>query len=89
MCPTPTNGASSARYGNCPPHPDEIEGVTRLRDAGFRMAAVTNSTIEVAEAQMQQACLGDFFEQVLSSRHAKTPEARPRGLPHGGAASQR
>ena len=31
-----------------PPHPDVIDGLSRLRDAGFRMAALSNSTAEVA-----------------------------------------
>lgn len=54
-----------------PPHPDVSEGLSRLRDAGFRMAALTNSTAEVAEAQLQQAGLGDFFEQALSADMAR------------------
>ena len=54
-----------------PPHPDVIEALGRLRDAGFRMAALTNSTAEVAEAQLQHARLRDFFEQALSADTAK------------------
>src|SRR5919204_2220428 len=34
-----------------PPHPDVLDGLSRLREAGFRLAALTNSTAEVAEAQ--------------------------------------
>jgi len=54
-----------------PAHPDAAEGLTRLRDAGFRMAALTNSTAEVAEAQLQHAGLRDFFELALSADMAK------------------
>jgi 2-haloacid dehalogenase len=54
-----------------PPHPDVIEGLSRLRDAGFRMAALSNSTAEVAEAQLQYAGLRGFFEQALSADLAK------------------
>ena len=54
-----------------PPHPDVLDGLTRLRDAGFRMAALTNSTAEVAEAQLQQAGLRELFEQALSADMAK------------------
>jgi 2-haloacid dehalogenase len=53
------------------PHPDVIDGLRRLRDAGFRMAALTNSTAEVAEAQLQYAGLRDFFEHALSADMAK------------------
>jgi 2-haloacid dehalogenase len=54
-----------------PPHPDVIDGLRRLRQAGFRMAALTNSTAEVAEAQLEHAGLRDFFEQALSADMAK------------------
>jgi len=54
-----------------PPHPDVIEGLSRLRDAGFRMAALTNSTAEVAEAQLQHAGLREFFELALSANMAR------------------
>jgi len=46
-----------------PPHPDVIEGLSRLRDAGFRMAALSNSTAEVVEAQLQHASSLPAFEQ--------------------------
>jgi 2-haloacid dehalogenase len=54
-----------------PPHLDVIEGLSRLRDAGFRMAALSNSTAEVAEGQLQYAGLRGFFEQALSADLAK------------------
>jgi 2-haloacid dehalogenase len=54
-----------------PPHPDVTEGLSRLREAGFRMAALTNSTAEVAQAQLQRAGLRDYFEQALSADMAK------------------
>ena len=54
-----------------PAHPDVSEALRRLKDAGFRLAALTNSTAEVAEAQLSQAGLRDFFEQALSADMAK------------------
>ena len=54
-----------------PPHPEVLDGLTRLRDAGFRMAALTNSTAEVAEAQLAHAQLREFFEQAFSADIAK------------------
>src|SRR5919199_2953914 len=44
-----------------PPHTEVADGLARLRQAGFRMAALTNSTSEVAEAQLEHAGLRDFF----------------------------
>ena len=54
-----------------PSHPDVVEGLSRLRDAGFRMAALSSSTAEVVEAQLQHAGLRGFFEQTLSADVAK------------------
>lgn len=50
-----------------PPHPEVRSALERLRDAGLRLATLTNSTLEVAEAQMRNAGLRDLFEQVLSA----------------------
>jgi 2-haloacid dehalogenase len=50
-----------------PPHSDCVEGLRRMRDAGFRMAALTNSTEQVAEAQLAHAELRGFFEYALSA----------------------
>jgi 2-haloacid dehalogenase len=50
-----------------PPHPEVPESLGRLRDAGFRLVTLTNSTQEVAEAQMESSGLKDYFEQNLSA----------------------
>ena len=50
-----------------PPHLDVHESLERLRAAGFRMATLTNSTLQVAEDQLANAGLRDYFEQVLSA----------------------
>jgi len=50
-----------------PPHPEVGENLKRLQDAGVRLAALTNSTLQVAEAQIDNAGLRDCFEQVLSA----------------------
>ncbi len=50
-----------------PPHPEVEEGLSRLRGAGFRLAALTNSTQEVADAQIDNSGLREHFEQVLSA----------------------
>lgn len=49
-----------------PPHPEVPESLARLRAAGLRLATLTNSTAAVAEAQLTNAGLIDFFDQVLS-----------------------
>jgi len=50
-----------------PPHPEVIESLERLRAAGLRLAALTNSTAEVARDQLIHAGLADSFEQILSA----------------------
>jgi 2-haloacid dehalogenase len=50
-----------------PPHAEVPGGLERLRRAGFRLAALTNSTERVARAQLEHAGLITLFEQVLSA----------------------
>jgi 2-haloacid dehalogenase len=50
-----------------PPHPEVADSLGRLRDAGLRLATLTNSTQQVAEAQMENSGLRDYFEQILSA----------------------
>lgn len=62
-----------------PPHSDVHEGLQQLRSAGLRLAALTNSTAEVAQAQITNAGLRDYFEQVLSADtvHRLKPAPEP------------
>ena len=50
-----------------PPHPETQEALTRLRQAGLRLVTLTNSTAQVAEAQMANAGLSGYFEQIFSA----------------------
>jgi len=50
-----------------PAHPEVAGALRRLRDAGLRLAALTNSTEQVARAQLEHAGLIDAFELVLSA----------------------
>ena len=62
-----------------PAHPEVPGALQRLRDAGLRLAALTNSTEQVARAQLEHAGLVDAFELVLSAdtvrRLKPAPEA--------------
>ncbi|HJS17325.1 MAG TPA: haloacid dehalogenase type II [Anaerolineales bacterium] len=49
------------------PYPEVAESLQQLRDAGLRLAVLTNSTAQAAEAQLTYAGLGDHFEQVIST----------------------
>ncbi len=50
-----------------PPHPEVRGALEKLKAAGFRMCALTNSTAQVAEAQLANAKLRDLFEAALSA----------------------
>ena len=50
-----------------PPHPEVPDSLEKLRGAGLRLVTLTNSTQEVAEAQMVNSGLKDYFEQNLSA----------------------
>ena len=61
-----------------PPHPDVRPALDRLKSRGIRLATLTNSSQEVAEAQMRHADLDGFFERILSveqPRHFKPHRA--------------
>jgi 2-haloacid dehalogenase len=62
-----------------PAYPEVRESLERLKAAGYRLGTLTNSTKQVAEAQMHSARLIDLFEQVLSADEAKRlkPAAEP------------
>jgi 2-haloacid dehalogenase len=49
------------------PYPDVAQSLQRLRDAGLRLATLTNSTVQAAEAQLTYAGVRDHFEQVISA----------------------
>jgi 2-haloacid dehalogenase len=62
---------------NLPPHPEVSDSLDRLREVGFRLATLTNSTQEIAEAQIENAGLSDRFEKILSADTAKRLKPAP------------
>ena len=50
-----------------PPHADVIAGFQSLRAAGWRLVALTNSTLQVAEAQLSNAGLRTYLDRVFSA----------------------
>ena len=53
------------------------ENLQRLRDAGLHLATLTNSTQRVADAQMTNSGLKDFFEAILSADTVKKLKPAP------------
>jgi 2-haloacid dehalogenase len=68
-----------------PPHPDSVAGLKRLRDAGFRLAALTNSAPKVLEAQVSAAGLAEYFDRLLSVDAVKQFKPAPSAY-HSAAA---
>jgi 2-haloacid dehalogenase len=60
-----------------PPHPEVKESLGRLRDEGIRMAALTNSTQQVADAQIDNSGLHEYFDRVLSADAVKRLKPAP------------
>lgn len=60
----------AATLRRLPPHPDVVPALTRLREAGLRLASLTNSTRAVALDQLTSAGLADLFEAILSADDA-------------------
>lgn len=48
-------------------YPDVIQNLQKMRAAGLKLAILTNSTMDAAEAQLTFAGLKDYFDQVISA----------------------
>ena len=49
-----------------PPHPDVIDGMTRLKKAGFTLVALTNSPASTAHAQLDNAEISHLLTSIMS-----------------------
>jgi 2-haloacid dehalogenase len=65
-----------------PAHPDVRPALERLRAAGRRLATLTNSTLEVAEAQLRFAGIEDLFEASLSADSVQRLKPAPEPYRH-------
>ena len=59
------------------PFPGVAKSLKRLRDAGLKLAVLTNSTAKAAEAQLTFAGLQDYFDQVISADEVKCFKPAP------------
>lgn len=50
-----------------PPHPEVKQELARLKEAGFIIAALTNSTQSVVEKQLTNSELAQYFDKMLSA----------------------
>ena len=61
-----------------PAHPDVRPALAAVRDAGFRLTALTNSVLAVAEDQLANAGLRDLFEAVYSADEVRALKPAPQ-----------
>jgi 2-haloacid dehalogenase len=78
--------AVAAQLRQLPAHPEVPGALRRLGDAGLRLASLTNSTEEVARAQLEHAGLIDHFELVLSADTVR--RLKPASEPYAMAAER-
>jgi 2-haloacid dehalogenase len=74
---TPDKQAVAQAFASLPPHPEVRASLEQLKAAGLRMAALTNSPLEVAEAQLANAGLYDLFERIFSADQVKRLKPAP------------
>jgi 2-haloacid dehalogenase len=67
VLPTDQQAAILQGMHALPPHPEVPGALARLRGAGVRLAALTNSPLGTARAQIAAAGLEDYFEEILSA----------------------
>ncbi|MFD2515821.1 haloacid dehalogenase type II [Pontibacter locisalis] len=60
-----------------PPHPDVKPGLEKLKDAGYRMITLTNSTHEVVTQQMKSAGLTGYFDELMSIESTRKYKPHP------------
>ena len=72
--------------GNLPPHEDVLVNLERLHDAGFRMAALTNSPLDAARRQLGNAGIAPLFDEIMSVE--STGKFKPSRQPYEHAAAK-
>jgi len=70
------------RMGAMPAHPDVAPGLTRLRDAGFRLVTLTNSAPAPSPNPLERAGLNGFFEQNFSVDSVRRFKPAPETYAH-------
>jgi 2-haloacid dehalogenase len=60
-----------------PAHPEGPDALSRLRSAGFPLATLTNSSPEMARAQLQHAGILEIFDRVLSVEEVRRYKPAP------------
>lgn len=62
---------------NLPAHKDIQPALTKLRNAGFRLVALSNSSLTLLSSQLKNAEIYDYFDDVISVESANTFKPSP------------
>ena len=65
-------------FASLPPHADIRPALTRLRSAGYRTVAFTNSSLKLVTAQIDNAGLTDYFDDIVSVEETGSFKPDPR-----------
>ena len=65
-------------FSSLPPHTDIKPSLTRLRSAGYRAVAFTNSSLKLVTAQIDNAGLTDYFDDIVSVEETGSFKPDPR-----------
>lgn len=68
-----------------PPHSDVVAALSELRDAGVRMATLTNSSMQMQAQQLENAGLSGFFERQFSVEAVKLFKPAPQTYQYAAA----
>ena len=64
-------------FTSLPAHPDVAPGLARLRDAGFRLFTLTNSSPADTQKQLEAAGIREYFEQGYSVEPVRLYKPHP------------
>jgi len=67
-----------ASFASLPPHADIKPALTRLRSAGYRTVAFSNSSLKLVTAQIDNAGLTDYFDDIVSVEETGSFKPDPR-----------
>lgn len=63
--------ALMSKIAQLPPHPEVVAALEKLKKHGFQTATLTNSTQEIAEKQLKNAGIDQYFDKILSADTVK------------------
>jgi 2-haloacid dehalogenase len=65
-------------FSSLPPHVDIKPALTRLRSAGYRAVAFTNSSLTLVSSQIDNAGLTDYYDEIVSVEETGSFKPDPR-----------